>query len=90
MKKLFLFVITSSLLYSQTAQYPGALATTSDLLVARNRSQSTTTANFDAITLTIPVQLGTQFTPPTNVTIDNEIIKICSVAATTITACVGL
>ncbi len=90
MRKLFcsaLFV--SCTLLAQTAQYPTALATTSDLLIAKNRAQTVTTASFNATTLTIPVQLGTVFTAPTDVTIDNEIIKICTVATSSLTACVG-
>src|SRR6185369_4048747 len=90
MKKGLLAVFLSSCtLLAQTAQYPTALATTSDLLIAKNRAQTVTTANFSVSSLTIPVQLGTVFTPPTDVTIDNEIIKICAVTTTTLTVCAG-
>jgi hypothetical protein len=75
-----------------TAVFPGAVATDTALGVACNSSdRGTLTAGLDnqATTLTLSVSDGTKFCYPSYVTIDAEVVKVCSVAGNTVTLCSG-
>jgi hypothetical protein len=89
MKRILISFLLPCFLAAQTASFPGAVVTDAELLVGRDRADSTLTAQIDASTLTIPVASGTRFGANMLVTIDSEQIKICSVASNTLTACSG-
>lgn len=84
MKRVFLILAASCSLY---AQFPGAVATDKDLIVAKNRAESTLSTSINSSTLTITVANGSLFAANMLVTIDNEIIQICSVSSNTLTVC---
>jgi hypothetical protein len=92
MKKLFFILSLAGLLAAQnpnTAKFPTAIATDQDLLAARDRAASTLTANITELTTAIPVASGALFLNYTSVTIENEQILVCSVAANTLNVCGG-
>jgi hypothetical protein len=81
-------VLAALSLCGQTV-YPGALDSAATLLQASNRAQTTLSSGINSSTLTIPVASGTLFVANSLVTIEDEIIKICSVGGSTLTACSG-
>ena len=85
MRKYLFFLAT--LAYAQTAKFPTSIATDADLLKAKDRSASTLANSIDAITLTVPVTSGAQFTYYEVITIDNEQMLICSISGNTLTVC---
>ena len=72
-----------------TAKFPSALPTDTDLLVAKNRLDAalTLSSNIDASTLTVPVNDGSLVPIPGVIRIDYELIKICSRVGNTLTVC---
>ena len=92
MRRVIPLILVSLCLLAQnpnTAKYPAQLATDQDLLVARDNSTSTLTAGINSTTLSIPVADGSKFTAYELVTIDSELILICSVSGNTLTVCSG-
>lgn len=71
-----------------TAVFPGAVAADTDLLVAANAAQSTLTSSIGTTDTSIPVA-ATPFSTPTVVTIDNEVIKVCSITGNSLNVCSG-
>jgi hypothetical protein len=72
-----------------TPAYPTTVATDQNLLVAKRLSSSTLASNITNSTLTVPVADGTQFLGYELIRIDNEEMKICSIASNTLTLCSG-
>jgi len=74
-----------------TAKYPSALPTDTDLLVAKNRLDAalTLSSTIDASTLTVPVNDGSLVPIPGVIRIDYELLKICSRTGNTLTVCSG-
>jgi len=94
MRKPIIAALCATVMWAQnpnTAVYPNAVATDTDLLVGENLVQSPLTANITATSTTLPVANAAIFRVPTAVTIDSEIIKICAkdTAANTLTVCSG-
>lgn len=73
----------------ESSSWPPTAATDTDLLVLANSAQTTLNGAINSSTLTIVVTSAAAFVTPTAVRIDNEFIKICSVATNTFTACTG-
>jgi hypothetical protein len=75
-----------------TAAFPAAVATDITMGVACNGSdRGTLTSGIDsqATTLTLQVSDGTKFCYPSYVTVESEVVKVCSVAGNTVTLCSG-
>ena len=72
-----------------TPTFPSAVVTDNELLLASNRAQSKLSTGVNNTTLTIPVLNATSFRTPTTVTIDDEIMKICSKSGNNLTVCSG-
>lgn len=79
-----------------TAAWPGAIATDTDLLVASDRVRTTLSSGINNSTLTIPVASAGSLVVPASITVgactgsgDCEHIKICSKDGNTLTACSG-
>jgi hypothetical protein len=94
MRKLAIAALCTTALWAQnpnTAVYPGAVATDTDLLAGENLVQSPLTADITAASTTLPVANAGIFRVPTAVIIDSEIIKVCSkdTVANTLTVCSG-
>ena len=72
-----------------TAKYPSALPTDTDLLVAKNRLDAalTLSSNIDASTLTVAVNDGSLVPITGVIRIDYELLKICSRVGNTLTVC---
>lgn len=88
-KILSILLLGAGLVCAQTAQFPGAIATMENLLVAKDRSSSTLSSGIDASTLSVPVVAGAQFIAHEIVTIDDEQMQICSIQTNTLTICTG-
>jgi len=73
----------------ETAVFPGAVATDSDLLVAANNAVSRLTYAITASDTTFDVADASAFRTPSVVRIDNEYIKICAINSNTMTVCTG-
>jgi hypothetical protein len=77
-------------MYGQTASFPTSVPTSSDLLLGANdRAETTLSSGIDSSTLTINVASGALFAADMLVTIENERIKVCSVAGNVLTVCSG-
>jgi hypothetical protein len=86
MKKLLLILIfIPLLLYSQTAIYPGAVVTDQQLKIAVNNVQTTLNAAMMSGDTGIVVVNATGFVANMLVSIDNEIVSICSVSGNILT-----
>lgn len=72
-----------------TAAFPGSQATWQSLTQAANQAFTTVSSPVAATDTVINVVSGTVFPTQTVVTIDQEIIQICAVTATTVTTCTG-
>ncbi len=83
--RLFLLSLACSLSFAQTARYPSAVATTTDLTDMADRAQTTLSASMTSGATSFTVVSGTKFTAHMIVTIDSEQIKICQVVSNTIT-----
>ncbi len=70
-----------------SASYPAGIASDTVLLVASNRAATTLNGSLNNSTTTINVASTSLFTVPTVVTIDSEIIHVCSKTLTTFTVC---
>jgi len=70
-----------------SARWPGAIASDTDLLVAANNSQTVLAASIDNAVTTFLVASGTAFTAPVAITIDNEIILCTTLTANTFSGC---
>jgi len=94
MRKPIIAALCAAVLWAQnpnTAVYPNAVVTDTDLLTGENLAQSPLTSDITADATTIPVLNAGIFRVPTAVTIDAEIIKICAknTAANTLIVCSG-
>ena len=94
MRKPIIAALCAAVLWAQnpnTAVYPNAVATDTDLLTGENLVQSPLTDDITADATTIPVLNASIFRVPAAVTIDTEIIKICdkNTAANTLIVCSG-
>ncbi|MCW5983518.1 MAG: hypothetical protein KIT09_35835 [Bryobacteraceae bacterium] len=70
-------------------KFPAELPTWSDILRAKNSAVATLTGPIGPDDLSIPVSNGLAFPAPGAVTIEAEHIRICSVAAGSLTVCPG-
>lgn len=90
MKKLFTLILTAVGLVAQnpnTPVFPGGTATDSNLLVASNFAKTLLSAPIGPTDTTINVSATGLFTLPTLLTIDSEIISVCSKTSTTFIVC---
>ncbi len=71
------------------AKFPTALVTDGDIGVAKNRARALLTGGINAADLTINVDNGAAFASPSWGSIDQEYIKLCSVAGNVVTVCAG-
>lgn len=71
-------------LRGQTARFPSAAATDSDLGVVRNRAQSTLLASMGPTDTSFTVSSGSSFSANMLLTVEGEIIQICAVAGNTL------
>lgn len=71
----------------QTAVYPTGVAADTDLYVASNRGATTLRADPGPSSTVLSVYDPTQFTYPAIVSIDTELIAVCSGSGSTITVC---
>jgi hypothetical protein len=88
--KIVLAIALASISLAQnpnTAAYPGRVATDTDLLVATNNVTTTLTIPLGVGDTTITVASTTGIQVPTALSIDSEIIKVCSKGSTTFTVC---
>jgi hypothetical protein len=93
MKTIILYAVIVFAVLAQnpeTAVFPGRVATDNDLLVAKNKAQTTLSTNITVDELNVLVASGAAF-PASNtlVFIDDEAMKICSVAGNILSVCVG-
>ncbi len=72
-----------------TAKFPAAIATDSDLLVAENIGQTTLSGNIDGATLTVVVADASKILTPTACWVDSELMEIASKAGATLTVAAG-
>jgi hypothetical protein len=77
--------LVSAAAYAQTASFPTAVASDSQLRVAVNNVGSTITQNIGASDTTVQVLNGVGFAANTVGTIDNEEVAVCAVSGTTLT-----
>jgi hypothetical protein len=90
LKLALIFVMCLSAIFGQTAAYPGAIATDSNVIVAKNLASTTLTATINSSTLTVPVASTTNFVADSLLAVEGEVMKVCSVSGgTTITICSG-
>jgi hypothetical protein len=83
-RKLFVFAVATSALLAQTAQFPSAIVTDSQLLKASDQAATTLTSNMGISDLVVNVASTSSFVAfPTVVTIDNEHVQLCSNASGT-------
>ena len=92
MTRLISLLLVALALWAQnpnTAKYPSALPTDTDLLVAKNRLDAalTLSSNIDASTLTVAVNDGSLVPITGVIRIDYELLKICSRVGNTLTVC---
>ena len=88
MKKLALLLFVCLTAYSQnpnTATYPSAIATDTELLAAKDRSSSTLSSDINNSTLTIPVVDGSNFIVSEVITIDSEQLLITNIVVNDLT-----
>ena len=71
------------------AKFPTAVVTDADIGVAKNRARALLTGGINDADLTINVDNGAAFASPSWGSIDQEFIKICSIAGNVITVCAG-
>lgn len=89
---LFAVMFSVALLRGQnpnTAVFPGAAATDTDLLVQSNQATTTLNGSINDSTLYIVLSNATDFVFPGIITIESERIKVCSKAGNILTVCVG-
>ena len=88
MKKLFLLLAFSLSCTAQvTAVFPTRVATDQDLLVATNNAQSTLAQPLSPTSGSLQLVSAASFRAPAVVTVDHEIIWICSLVAQTQYVC---
>jgi hypothetical protein len=90
MKRFLALLVLSGSLFAQnpeTAVFPGAVATDTDLLVVKDDSYSTLNGGIDDSTLTVVVAAGANFRYPSVVKIGSEFLKVCSITTNTMTIC---
>jgi hypothetical protein len=83
MKILITLIVAVSCFAQSTAVFPRRVATNSDLFVASNNYSSTLTVGVSSSATTLTVASTSGFTAPGVVTIDNEVIAVCSVTSGT-------
>lgn len=80
MKRTLLFFLLLGAVHAQnTAKFPGSVPTAAQVGVARNRAETTLTSGINATATSIPVASSSNFAAGSFVTIDNEIMAVCSV-----------
>jgi hypothetical protein len=84
MKKTLLLITAACALSAQTARYPSAIASDSDLTVQKDRAQSTLTGAITSSATGFTVVSGSKFTAGQIVTIENEQALVCSVVGNTV------
>jgi hypothetical protein len=92
MKRLIIGLLLTCALFAQnpeTAVFPGAVASDTDLLVAKDSAWSVLDGGIDASTLTVVVITGSHFVSPSTVKIGSEQLKVCSINTNTFTICTG-
>lgn len=72
-----------------TPVYPGGVATDTDLLVASPRAGTLLTSGISAADTTIPVSATSSFLVPATISIQNEIIKVCTKTSSSFGVCSG-
>jgi len=82
-----LLVYVMSAQNPNTAVFPGAVATDTDLLVQNNSAQTTLDGAIDDSTLAINLTSAAEFTFPGVITVGTERIKVCSKSGNTVTVC---
>lgn len=87
--KILLALLSISAFAQNTAIFPGAIATNSDLLISGNRYRAVLTATVNASTLTLPVNSLVNVHVPGTVEIGTETVKICGTGTLTLTVCTG-
>ena len=78
-----LLIFFSFGLMAQTAKYPAAVATDNDLMVVANNAQTTLSTQMNATDTSFTVVTGSKFAANMLLTIENEIVKVCSVVGNT-------
>lgn len=75
----------------RTAVFPTALATDDTLTVMANAARTVlaTALTNSTTALTFNVATGTRFRAPSYITVDNEVMKLCSISTNTFTICPG-
>lgn len=81
-KILPLFLLLSSALL---AQFPGSVASDSTLKVARNRIQTTLASPVSSLATSFQVSSSSGIVPNMTLTIEDEIVSVCSVVGSTVT-----
>lgn len=90
--KLITLLLACGMAFGQnpnTAVYPGGVATDTDLLVFSNRASTFTSSAVGIGDVNIPVSSTSLFIVPTVITIQNEIIKVCTKTASSFGVCSG-
>lgn len=80
MRRLSIVLLIGALALAQnTANFPGAVPTNGNMGIASNRAQTTLTSGINTTATSIPVLSSTGFKAGSFVTIDSEIIAVCSI-----------
>ncbi len=82
--RIYAFLALAVLAAAQTAKFPAEVATDAQLMVARNGVQTALTAGMSTGATSFTVKSATGITANMLLTIDSEIVKVCSVAGTTV------
>ena len=88
--KISLPMLFAGLLLGQnpnTAQYPGAIVTDQQLLVATNNANTTLTSSMTSSQTTISLTSGTYFVAPVAVRIDSELVDCTTLTTNTLSGC---
>lgn len=84
MKKLLPLFLLSVTVWSQTARYPSAIATTADLTDLADRAQTTLNAPLNSSATSFTVVSAAKFSANMILTIDSEQMKVCQVSGNTV------
>jgi hypothetical protein len=82
--KFAILLFASALAYAQTARFPGAIATDTDLTSLTDRAQTQLSAPLNSSATSFTVVTGSKFSANMILTIDGEQIKACSVVGNTV------
>lgn len=84
MKRVLLFLALAFTVAAQTARFPSNVATDADLMTMANRAQSQLSGSMTSSATSFTVVSGSQFSANMLLSIENEIVKVCSIVGQTV------